>query len=268
MEAKVSPDAKDLTLMDKRVLHDFYLSFRVSQGDPELQYLALIYAGKSYDTMEIGDIDEMNNRVYGEVLKLSPLKKEHKQEFLNKNNELERLDFDAGQNSKNGFRNQWDFFLAVLNRVHLQKDRPLDTVVSVNQMKVLELYETTENQLNAEILINIITRDTVYQNRERPLRMHGSDPHESLLRTYMVEGKRTGSESFDLMYKKMGEIFKKLGFEYIADGKHQKPDVFEKGYKELGLDPHLAIRLSEKYMAFLVDWNKAHPGVEFLKKGQ
>lgn len=255
---------KELSKMDKQILRDFYLSFRVSQGNPDTQLLLLMYAAKSYPLELIQDIDGMNNRVYPHVLRLNIPQKEHKKKVYNPDTgNTTVIDFNQAQTSKEGFQRQWEANLVILERVTYDETKPyLGRLASFNQRKAYELNQLTEVELLTQILSNTFFRDILFVNSGREERMLGNDRHESFLKTYMIDGKKTGSTTFDKLYNDMAELLKKLG---IYAEPYASTKTIHKNAIQIGIDPHVAEGLLNKFADLKTVWEKKHPISRFFK---
>lgn len=269
LEIIQNQDLQNLRPIERKILHDFYLSFRVSQGSPDIQNKTLLIAARSYPTFEIEDVPKLNERLLPLVSKLDVPQREHEKKVYDakRPNLVVNLDFEQAQANPYGFRAQWEFYLALLQRVTYNESKPyLNRFESTNSRVAYELSQKTDTELTAETLSDICTTDIKYQSKDRPERMEGSDSNESFLRTYMVEKRRTGSDAFDVMYKDMWSLLKKLGVDFVKNGEYpsDKLGLLHEKALTLGLDTQLAEKVVNDFASLTKMWEEKHPGQKFF----
>ena len=167
------PDQKVQAELAASLIHDFYLSFKFSQGDGLSQdwlisYLAYYYRSVADCDQTILDSILSNQQVAGRVAKLRPPARHSTERLSNREDE---------------FRSVYD----ELRRVLSTTEQPVPTVSDLRH-----------------IALEILNRDKKYvisdMGRPNPHEHTGVDLHESFFREYIIMAKPTGSEAFDHMY--------------------------------------------------------------------
>jgi hypothetical protein len=153
-----------------RLLLDFYLSFRFSQGDPAVQeryFKALI---SEYRRENSEPTTEDLESVKAKLASLKP-PREHAAVYPSRLGD---------------FNNQW------------KEMQDAFTETSSNRLEDDELL-----RLGREMAAS----DIQYQQRKRPNRDRSADPHESFFRTYVLRGTSTRSVTYDSIMEQMRSVY-------------------------------------------------------------
>lgn len=168
-------------LQPKDVRHDFWLSFRFSQGnqaDDKLQYKLLKAILKLYPQEELMRISSML-QTDGFRDQCCSLTVPH--QHLDKKNEDVKVEF----------ANVFDYAFIPALRNQVSHNTP---------------FEESDDPLLDTILRGMISCDERYQTRPRPGRNPTKDDlHESYVRKYILEGTETGSPRYDTLFRMLNE---------------------------------------------------------------
>jgi hypothetical protein len=155
--------------LETRILKNFYLSFKFSQGNAELQQDLLIAINTRYNHGEFIktfiSLENLKDRLTPKISKLR-LPKDH-------------LPVGSVQEE---FKNQWRNQLKLLNKVFEPEER--------------------HKPSDEGLLIDLVAEDASYMETGRP----NSGKKESLVKTYIINQQTTGSEDFDNLFKKLREV--------------------------------------------------------------
>lgn len=257
-------ELNNLNEFERTILKDFYLSFRLSEGKPLLQSYVMVYAAQHYTKDGKLDLDLLNSRMLPHIKKLKPPAM-HTQ-TINIGRESRKhyvpLTFELAQNTEAGFTKQWAYNLKVLERVFFDTPKPPLPGAPIVDANAVIYFQNglTKNMLLAEIIDITAMRDTNFQNKGRENRIGDADPHESFLRTYVFENKKTGSESFDLMFEEVRKIISELGL----NGKRILVKNYLQKANSIGIEESKAREIKTSIEGLVKDWKIKHPKKKFF----
>jgi hypothetical protein len=220
--------------IETRILKNFYLSFKFSQGRTDIQEALLKAVSIRYNREELSasfgkKLEFHHEKLYSKVENLS-LPKVHANSIEGK----QIMNDDV----KDEFGKQWGYQVNMLN-----------DILEIGEQNGNDLY--TEELLKPsyhDLLIRMIDRDIIYMNKTRPKREFGkSDPHESYVKTYIIDQKPTGSDEFN-------ELFQEIRSLAINTNALNKNHSFEKR------NP-----LERPCQNLIIEWEKTHPGQKFIE---
>lgn len=265
MEQKVpeSTDLKDLSPFEKRILHDFYLSFRISEGRVAFQSYVLVYAARSYPPQELKNTDQLNNKLSPHIERLKP--PEMHTQTINVGTGTDKivpLTPDLAQTIQGGFKDQWEYNLKIFRQLAFNLKRPALNPPDDPETEIYYQTNWPNNVLLAEIINYMAKRDRNFQSKDRPMRTGGADPNESFLRSYMIEGKKTGSETYDRMFEEMKVVSNKLR---LLEDKVSAQRFMDTAIL-LGINYQNASDLRTNIVDLITNWEKSHPGQKFYDR--
>lgn len=178
---------KEKSPLEATILRNFYLSFKYSQQDRDLQRILFEAINSQYDSAEIrkefGTIVGLNNRMRHRISNLR-IPKNHV-EIGNPQAEFER---------------QWVVQSDILQS-HFLNENELDqgnTVERVTQ-------EPSDKQ-KINILSRLVTRDDEFFETGRQETESERDLFESQVKEYIIDRKPTGSVQFDVLFNYLQEV--------------------------------------------------------------
>lgn len=158
--------------LSKDLLLDFYQTFRLSQGETAVQpplftLLAQQHRLAGHQDMMPFALQEAGSRVRR---LMPPTRHQH-------------ITSAARDDRETGFQAMWDEYSNTLKEPDVTQTRP-----------------------TALILDDILVQEEKYQDQERPNRSDSDDPHESILREYIILDRLTGSDQLKAVRDHLREI--------------------------------------------------------------
>lgn len=233
-----------LTSLENDIRRDFYLSFKYSQGDPDLQDLLNIFVLKHCTQEQLQGIYDKRDKIKGSIMSfMAP--KEH---TLRDNDERIKT-----------LEEEWHRYLWALEEM-LGSPDPLTPSPGSDEVKLsLKMaHEANDEKLLRDIAIEEVKRDSLYVTYARPNRYKpGSDEHESFLKTYGFESHLTDSPIYDELFLKLKAFLISL-----KENEEIKPIQYLVGQNhEEGL---LMSNLKFKLLGLEKEWQIKHPGQQFF----
>lgn len=160
----------------RTVTQDFYLSYRFSQGAPDVQHLLFAALAGGYDPRVRDDIQQNIPEIQRRLASFNTIPANH---------------MPVG-----GRTRTYSYGEETRHFIHILATRN----------------ESVRHSELASIANGILDRDIRFQD---PVRLRGSnsaDPHQSHFRDYILYGTPTGSESFDALFRDIEAQFSNYAF--------------------------------------------------------
>ncbi len=219
------------TPLENRILENFKLSFRFSQGNPQLQSKLMFAIANMYPHDEF--IEQFPTpQVLDYHLKARALRLHLP---------VPHTDTDAGGNPITEVTMRGILTTEWWNQCNI-----LTSVQRLDAEEGLDLSEdyASHEDLILSILKGITERDQNYMDTARPGRGKNDDPHESFLITYVVKKKDTGSPDFNTLFEEVREALFK-----VVDSSDTE-----------------TAELRSDLDSFMWEWEQLHPGEKFLEE--
>ena len=237
-------------ILEQRVLKNFYLSYKFSQGLPDLQRNLLIAVTRLYGhdefIEEFPSIKALDKKIRPKIEKLQ-VPKAHARQVEGGSITPELM--------KEDFVQQWSNQLRILERFlkggshtdsyiydSYDKDTTIDTVMAKSQEDLILL-----------IVGDMATRDIGYLKRgERLQRSYGSqEAVNSFVKDYVLDQKPTGSKEFDQLFRNI-----RITIPTLLDSDYEIVD-----------ESNLTRKLAVQYLRQLKElWELKHPEEKFMAK--
>lgn len=236
---KSSPAEKP-TPLEARILKNFYLSFKFSQGRVPIQINLMSAILHQYQKSEIldefGSVSGLNKRLGSRVEKLSPPRSHTKVTEAG-----EKLTTTA---KKNEIKKQWARHLFLLSLVTDDFDSYFHKLD--DQDNLVTTYVAPDEERVLAITKEMLKRDIELIRGGRPERQEGEDPYESFVKTYAIDKESTGSVEFNAVFEQIGtEVSAALS----SKDKEEASDINKLAF--------WSARLKK-------EWEEKHPGQSFV----
>lgn len=200
-EENTAIEKESATPIDKKILKNFYLSFKFSQGSPDLQCRMLTAIARLYTQSELfnqfSSAQAINQELLPKVQNIQTPNWHTKkypggEDITSKEKKEEMLD--------EWFRQIDIFKLLYAQSQHSNKYRRKSDVLDG---KAQSTFKETPEELILYIVNEMAGRDLRYLKIGRPRNNKPNQDTESFTKTYVLEQKPTGSQQFDQLFSQV-----------------------------------------------------------------
>lgn len=223
--------------LESRLKKNFYLTFKFSQGDASLHQFLMFETAPLYDLenyqREFGSINELNHHLRQKIAQL-------------------RLPNAHGREESvfTEFLKEWDNQMGMF--AYLTNESLFLSEGDIPRAKLNELKRIPRQKRLLTIVQSMAERDIHYLDLEegRPEKVpYGKDPHESHIKTYIIDRKNTNSDGFNALFEDMRGMVVKL----LANNARG----IDKSYKD---DFH---QVAKEIRILRMNWESLHSGYTF-----
>jgi hypothetical protein len=243
-----------LNPIERSLLGNFFWSFHHSQGENDLQIKLFIHSAGQYKKQEVGDIKKLEERMLPHLEKFS-VPEEHTKTVLDSRTGESYLVNDRDSDLfLHQLRAPLVNLMTVFYRIYYNLSNPddMDWNQYVSSTSIL-----THDELLHNIVANMLDQDLEYQQKPRPNRKDGSDPHASHLQMYLFAGNTLQTLELEKLYEDIGMFLAQ--HEVISTEEIALPNTNEGNVvKEDKYQP-----LRDRFQSLLFAWQLSHPGRQF-----
>lgn len=202
-------ERKEKSPLEAIILHNYFLSFKFSQGSEDLQKILIAAVSSFYNAEELrkefGSIEELDKKLRPEVEKFR----------LPLNHAL------IDDNVPMEFNNRWNHQLHTLKPLFDGSERTVQT--DIDDIMAIFLSKTPLAQ-DIEIATRIANCDMYYYDRGGRDNGEGKDPFESHVKRFLIDQEPTGSSEFNRLFQSVRAVTMR-GFMYLLNSSEERHDI-------------------------------------------